>query len=95
MKVPYRRKPLLIICTLAFALILFTAASAVTITGVAVVGPKITQDLVVTSITAPTTGVKGKTVTVSNTIKNQGNTATKGFWVNYYLRPAQLVQAYT
>lgn len=81
MKVPYRRKTLLIICTLAFALILFTAASAVTINGV-VVGPKITQNLVVTSIKAPTTGVKGKTVTVSNTIKNQGNTATKGFgWI--------------
>ena len=44
------------------------------------------QDLIVTNITAPIRGVKGNTITITNTIKNRGNTATNGFWVNYYLK---------
>ena len=44
-----------------------------------------TKDLTVTNVFAPTTGVKGSTIIVSNTIKNLGNTATSGFWVAYYL----------
>src|SRR5664279_124035 len=43
-------------------------------------------DLVVKNITVSAIGVKGKTITVTNSIKNQGNTATKGFYVNYYLK---------
>ena len=44
-----------------------------------------TQDLTVTDVIAPTTGVKGATIIVPNTVKNLGNTATSGFWVTYYL----------
>jgi CARDB len=44
-----------------------------------------TQDLTVTDVMAPTTGVKGATIIVPNTVKNLGNTATSGFWVTYYL----------
>ena len=44
-----------------------------------------TQDLTVTDVIAPATGVKGATIIVPNTIKNLGNTATNGFWVTYYL----------
>ena len=44
-----------------------------------------TQDLTVTKIVAPTTGIKGDTIIIQNTVKNLGNTATKGFWVAYYL----------
>ena len=44
------------------------------------------KDLTVTKITAPVRGVKGNTITVPNTIKNQGNTATSGFYVKYYLK---------
>ncbi|MBZ2167099.1 Ig-like domain-containing protein [Methanobacterium spitsbergense] len=43
------------------------------------------KDLTVTQVTAPTTGVKGNTIIVPNTVKNQGNTATGGFYINYYL----------
>ena len=43
------------------------------------------RDLIVTQVTAPTTGVKGNTITVPNTVKNRGNTATGGFYVRYYL----------
>ncbi|HEX7468989.1 MAG TPA: pseudomurein-binding repeat-containing protein [Methanobacterium sp.] len=44
-----------------------------------------TQDLTVTDVIAPTTGVKGATIIVPNTVKNLGNTATGGLWVTYYL----------
>lgn len=44
------------------------------------------RDLTVTKVTAPIRGVKGNTIIVPNTIKNQGNTATSGFWVSYYLK---------
>ena len=44
-----------------------------------------TQDLIITDVIIPTTGVKGATITVTNTIKNIGNTAISGFWVTYYL----------
>jgi len=44
------------------------------------------RDLTVTKVTAPIRGVKGNTIIVPNTIKNQGNTATSGFWVAYYLK---------
>ena len=43
------------------------------------------KDLIVTQVTAPAEGIKGNTITVPNTVKNQGNTATGGFYVNYYL----------
>ena len=43
------------------------------------------KDLIVTQVTAPSSGVKGNTITVPNTIKNQGNTATGGFYVRFYL----------
>ncbi len=43
-----------------------------------------TPDLTVTQISNPPLGVKGKTILITNTIKNQGNTATTGFWVTYY-----------
>ncbi len=44
-----------------------------------------TEDLTVTDVTAPTTGVKGTTIIVPNTVKNLGNTGTSSFWVTYYL----------
>jgi hypothetical protein len=43
-------------------------------------------DLVVKNITVSATGVKGYPITVANTIKNQGNKASGGFYVNYYLK---------
>ena len=43
------------------------------------------KDLIVTQVTAPRIGVKGNTITVPNTVKNRGNTATGGFYVKYYL----------
>ncbi|MDD3984723.1 MAG: CARDB domain-containing protein [Methanobacterium sp.] len=43
-------------------------------------------DLTVTKVTAPTRWVKGNTITIPNTIKNQGNTAATGFYVRYYLK---------
>ena len=43
------------------------------------------KDLIVTQVTAPTRGINGNIITVPNTVKNQGNTATGGFYVNYYL----------
>jgi subtilase family serine protease len=43
-------------------------------------------DLVVKNVTVPSIGVKGKPITVVNSIKNQGNTGSKGFYVNYYLK---------
>jgi subtilase family serine protease len=42
--------------------------------------------LVVKNVTVPSIGVKGKTITVVNSIKTQGNTGSKGFYVNYYLK---------
>ena len=43
-------------------------------------------DLTVTEVKSPLNGIKGNTIIISNTIKNQGNTASKGFYVNYYLK---------
>ncbi|WP_048190934.1 CARDB domain-containing protein [Methanobacterium sp. SMA-27] len=43
------------------------------------------KDLIVTQVTAPTKGMNGNTITVPNTVKNRGNTATGGFYVKYYL----------
>lgn len=44
------------------------------------------KDLTVTSLHTPSTGVKGCKITLSDTIKNNGNSAAGGFWVNYYLK---------
>ena len=44
-----------------------------------------TQDLTITNVNTPITGVKGSAIIVPNTVKNLGNTATNGFWVTYYL----------
>lgn len=75
---------------LIFVVILCGAASAATYNSFTsnkkVVSGVHTKDLVVSSISIPTTGVQGKTFKVTNTIKNQGNTATSAFWVRYYLR---------
>ena len=80
----------LIILTIVFfsAFLICGSASAATVnsTTTNVVSAAQVKDLIVTEVTAPTKGVKGHTITVSNTIKNQGNTATTGFYVNYYLK---------
>jgi hypothetical protein len=80
----------LIILTIVFfsAFLLCGAASAATVNSTTskVVSTAQVKDLIVTQVTAPTKGVKGHTITVSNTIKNQGNAATTGFYVNYYLK---------
>lgn len=44
------------------------------------------KDLTVTSVSAPAKGVKGCKITISDTVKNSGNSAAGGFWVNYYLK---------
>ncbi len=44
------------------------------------------HDLIVTYVVAPKSGVKGNSIIIPNTIKNQGNTASKGFYVNYYMK---------
>ena len=80
----------LIILTIALfsAFLLCGAASAATVNSTTskAVSTAQVKDLIVTQVTAPTKGVKGHTITVSNTIKNQGNAATTGFYVNYYLK---------
>jgi subtilase family serine protease len=48
-------------------------------------------DLTVIKITAPARGVKGNTIIVPNTIKNQGNTAAGGFYVSYYLKISRTI----
>ena len=48
-------------------------------------------DLTVTKITAPARGVKGNTIIITNTIKNQGNTAAGGFYVKYYLKSSRTI----
>ena len=43
-------------------------------------------DLVITSITTGSTSYKkGSTITIPNTVKNQGNVGANGFYVNFYL----------
>ena len=43
-------------------------------------------DLVITSITTGSTSYKkGSTITIPNTVKNQGNVKSNGFYVNFYL----------
>ena len=51
-------------------------------------------DLIVKNITAPSTGVKGKIITVANSIKNQENTATMVFYLYYYLKNTPSSTAY-
>ena len=51
-------------------------------------------DLIVKNITALSTGVKGKIITVANSIKNQGNTATMVFYLYYYLKNTPSSTAY-
>nr|WP_319374367.1 CARDB domain-containing protein [uncultured Methanobacterium sp.] len=47
------------------------------------------MDLISSSVTAPATGFRGSTITVANTVMNQGTTAVAGFYVTYYLCSAQ------
>jgi hypothetical protein len=44
------------------------------------------KDLIITQLNSTEKGVKGCTVTVSSSIKNQGTLNSAGFWVNYYLK---------
>jgi beta propeller repeat protein len=45
-----------------------------------------TPDLVITSISTGTTTYKrGDKITIQNTVKNQGSSTSKGFYVNFYL----------
>jgi hypothetical protein len=44
------------------------------------------SDLTVSQVTAPTTGVSGGTIYVSNTINNIINVSSSSFFVNYYLK---------
>ena len=84
------KKTAIVLTIFAFTvLILCNSAASATInntTNIKVVSAAHFKDLVVSNVTAPTIGVKGQTITLPNTIKNQGNTATTGFYVNYYLR---------
>ncbi len=41
--------------------------------------------MLITSITVPANGIRDRTITVTNTVKNQGNLAASGFYVTYYL----------
>jgi len=52
-------------------------------------------ELVMTSLNVPTNGLRGRTITVSNTVKNQGNKTTGGFYVTYYLTTAQNIGNWT
>jgi len=80
----------LIILTIVFfsAFLLCGSATAATVNSTTsnALSTAQVKDLIVTEVTAPTKGVKGHTITISNTVKNQGNTATTGFYVNYYLK---------
>lgn len=49
--------------------------------------PSEKPDLIVTSITSPTTGVVGGKLAMTMTIKNQGTKDSGGFFVNFYLSP--------
>lgn len=44
------------------------------------------KDLVVTEVSVPAKGIKGCNINMSSTVKNQGNIATGGFYINYYLK---------
>lgn len=44
------------------------------------------KDLIVTSVVATATCDKSLKVFIPNTVKNQGNVATSGFWVDFYLK---------
>lgn len=84
------RKLIVLLFTLVFAVILTGAASSASSNGFTnnkkVVNSIQGKDLIVSSITLPAKGAQGKTITVSNTIKNQGSAATTGFYVKFYLR---------
>ena len=43
-------------------------------------------DLVVSEVIAPISGLKGHKISVINTIKNLANTASNGFYLNFYLK---------
>jgi hypothetical protein len=84
------KKSLLTILALLFALFLCGTVSAVNSTDLKVnkltVSSSTGEDLVVSSIIAPTNAFRGQKVLVPNTIKNQGNQAAGGNLVNYYIR---------
>src|SRR5262249_12308453 len=46
--------------------------------------PVLLPDLVITSLTAPITGVVGSTISVNMTVSNQGNAAAGAFSVEFY-----------
>ncbi|NPV89693.1 MAG: hypothetical protein HPY50_02810 [Firmicutes bacterium] len=48
-------------------------------------------DLVVQSIDGPATAAAGNTITVSDTVKNQGNIPTTAFYVRYYLSSDSII----
>jgi hypothetical protein len=84
----------LLLCGSASATTLNSTNTTINVTTNKLVSATPYPDLVVKTITAPSTGVKGKTIIVANSIKNQGNAAAKGFYVSYYIKKTSSSTAY-
>ena len=84
------KKNLMILALLIITPLLLLGAASAATSGTSSTIKKISavpvKDLVVSQVTVPSKGVKGCGIVVSNTIKNQGKSASGGFWVNYYLK---------
>jgi hypothetical protein len=57
-----------------------------TIKSIIVHPPGISRDLIVTTLSSPSTGIKGNTIKVPNTVKNYGVISSPGFFVKFYLK---------
>lgn len=47
-------------------------------------------DLLVSQVTVPVKGVKGGSITVSNSVKNRGSKISGGFWLNFFMKTSSV-----
>ena len=60
-------------------------SSSTTTRTITMTGSVLRPDLTLTAFNGPDTGIRGRTIAVDATIKNQGALAASGFYVRYYL----------
>ena len=79
-------RPVIFITMLFLLIGAASAATSTSSTGYKELSAVHFKDLVVNEVSVPVKGVKGCKINVSSMVKNKGNIASGGFYVNYYLK---------
>ena len=79
-------RPVIFIFMLFLLIGTASAATSTSSTGYKELSAVHFKDIIVNEVSVPVKGVKGCKIDVSSTVKNKGNIATGGFYVNYFLK---------